>query len=101
MHDLKDRFYEELEHVLDKFPKYHMKFLLGNFIAKEGRENIFKPITGNENLHEIGNDNGIKVVKFATSKNLIVNGVMFSHRNIHTFIRHLLIVRLTVKLAIF
>jgi hypothetical protein len=23
--DMKDRFYEELEHVFDKFPKYHMK----------------------------------------------------------------------------
>jgi hypothetical protein len=23
--DIKDRFYEELEHVFDKFPKYHMK----------------------------------------------------------------------------
>jgi hypothetical protein len=23
--DIKDRFYEQLEHVFDKFPKYHMK----------------------------------------------------------------------------
>jgi hypothetical protein len=23
--DIKDRFYEELEHVFDKYPKYHMK----------------------------------------------------------------------------
>jgi exonuclease III len=26
--DMKDRFYEELEHVFDKFPKHHMKILL-------------------------------------------------------------------------
>jgi hypothetical protein len=25
---MKERFYEELEHVFDKFPKYHMKILL-------------------------------------------------------------------------
>jgi hypothetical protein len=25
--DVKDRFYEELELVFDKFPKYHMKIL--------------------------------------------------------------------------
>jgi hypothetical protein len=25
--DIKDRFYEELEQVFDKFPKYHMKIL--------------------------------------------------------------------------
>jgi hypothetical protein len=33
-------FYEELEHVLDQFPKYHMKILEGDFNAKEGREDI-------------------------------------------------------------
>jgi hypothetical protein len=26
--DMKDRLYEELEHVYDKFHKYHMKILL-------------------------------------------------------------------------
>jgi hypothetical protein len=40
--DIKNRFYEELEHVFDKFPKYHMKILLGDFNAKIGRENIFR-----------------------------------------------------------
>jgi hypothetical protein len=29
-------FYEELEGMFDKFPKYHMKTLLGDFINKEG-----------------------------------------------------------------
>jgi exonuclease III len=32
--DMKDRFYEELEYVFNKFPKYHMKVLLGDFNAK-------------------------------------------------------------------
>jgi hypothetical protein len=45
---LKDRFSEELEQVFNKFPKYHMKILLGNFHAKVGREDIFKPTIGNE-----------------------------------------------------
>jgi hypothetical protein len=35
---VKDRFYEELEHVFDKYPKYHMKILLGDINAKIGRE---------------------------------------------------------------
>jgi hypothetical protein len=34
-----------------------MKILLGDFNAKVGMEEIFKPAIGNENLHEIGNDN--------------------------------------------
>jgi hypothetical protein len=39
--DSKDSFYGELEHVLDNFPKYHIKILVGDFNAKLGRENIF------------------------------------------------------------
>jgi hypothetical protein len=45
-----------------------MKILLGDFNAKLGREDIFKPTTRNGNLHEISNDNGVKVVTFATCK---------------------------------
>jgi len=32
----------------DNFPKHHKKILLGDFNAKVGRENIFKPTIGNE-----------------------------------------------------
>jgi len=64
--DSKDSFYEELRQVFDNFPKYHMKTLLGDFNAKEGRENIFKPAIGNESLHQDSNDNGVRIVNFAT-----------------------------------
>jgi hypothetical protein len=60
-----------------------MKILLGDSNAKVGREDTFKPTTGNESLHEISNDN--RVVNFATSKNLIVKSTMFSHHNIHKY----------------
>ena len=76
--------YEELEQVFDNFPKYHMKILLGDFNAKVGRENIFKPTIGNESLNQ-DNDNGVRIVNFATSKNLVVKSTMFSHRNIHKY----------------
>jgi hypothetical protein len=56
--NIKDRFYVELGHVFDKFPKHHtMKILLGDFKTKVDRENIFKPTIVNESLHEISNDN--------------------------------------------
>ncbi|PNF14989.1 hypothetical protein B7P43_G01541 [Cryptotermes secundus] len=83
--DIKDRFYEELEHVFDKFPKNPTKILLGDFNVEVGREDIFKPTIGNESLHEISNDNCVRVVNFATSKNLTVKSTMFPHRNIHKF----------------
>jgi hypothetical protein len=83
--DLKDRFYVELESVLYKFPKYRMDIILVDFNTKVGNEVIFKPTNGNESLHEISNDNGVRVVNFATTKNLIVKSMMFPYRNIHKF----------------
>jgi hypothetical protein len=64
--NVKDSFSEELGHIFDQFPRYDMKILLGDLNAKVGRENIFKPRIGNENLHEISNDSGVRVVNFAT-----------------------------------
>ena len=52
-----------------------MKILLGDFNARVGRENIFKPTIGNESLHQDSNDNGVGIVNFATSKNLVVKNV--------------------------
>jgi exonuclease III len=66
--DVKGSFYEELESVFDKLPKYHRKILLGDFNAKVGREDIIKRTIQNESLHEISNDNGVRLVNFATSK---------------------------------
>ena len=43
-----------------------MKMILGDFNAKVGRENIFKPTIGNDSLHEVSNDNGVRVVNFVT-----------------------------------
>jgi hypothetical protein len=82
---VKDNFYEELEHVFDKFPKYHMKILLRDGNAKVSKEDIFKPIIGNESLHEISNDNGVRVVNFSTSKNIIVKSMVFPHCSIHKY----------------
>jgi hypothetical protein len=82
--ELKDRFDEELEQVFDHFSKYHMKILLGDINAKAGRENIFKPTTGKESIHQDSNDKGVRLVKFAILKNLVVKSTMFPHRNVHT-----------------
>jgi hypothetical protein len=66
--DVKDSFYNKLECVFDKFRKYHMQILLRDFNV--GKEDIFQLTYGNESLHEISNDNGVRLVNFATSKNL-------------------------------
>jgi endonuclease/exonuclease/phosphatase family metal-dependent hydrolase len=63
-----------------------MEILLGDFNAKcVWRENNFEPTIGNESLHQDCNDNGVRIVNFATSKILVVNSMMFLHRNIHKY----------------
>ena len=52
--------------MFDHFPKYHMKMLLRDFNAKS-------------------NDNRVRLVNFATSKNPVVKSTMFRHWNIHKY----------------
>jgi hypothetical protein len=66
--DVKDSFYEELERVFEKFPIYDMKILLEDFNVKVDREDIFKTTIGNESLHGISNDYGVRAVNFSISK---------------------------------
>jgi hypothetical protein len=58
-----------------------MQILLGDFKAKVGREDVFKPTIVNESLHEISTDNGVtnRSVTSATSKNLRVKDVPKTH----------------------
>jgi hypothetical protein len=60
-----------------------MIILLGDFNAKVGREDTFKPTLRNQSLHEINTDNGFKAVNFATSKNLIVKSTTFPYHHIY------------------
>jgi hypothetical protein len=75
-----------------------MKILLGDANAKVGRENILKPTIGNDSLHHFSNDNGVTIVNFTASKNLVVKSSctgtfintpgplpMFLHWDIHKY----------------
>jgi hypothetical protein len=83
--DVKDSFYAEQGRVFNHSPRHDMNILVGDFNAKVGRECISKPTIGNESPHKISNDNGVKEVNFATSKNLIVKRTMFPHCDIHKY----------------
>jgi len=62
-----------------------MKILLGDFNAKLGREDIFKPTIWNESLHHDINDKGVGIVNFSTLKNLAVKRTIFPHRHFHKY----------------
>jgi hypothetical protein len=46
-----------------------MKFFLGDSSSNVRKEDNYKPTIGNESLHEISSDNGVRDVDFSTSKN--------------------------------
>jgi hypothetical protein len=59
--------------------------LLDDFNVRVGREDIFKLTIRNKSSHEISNDNGVRVVTFVTSKNLVVKSTIFPQRNIRKY----------------
>ena len=50
-----------------------------------GGEDIFKLTIGIESLHQDTNDDGVRVVNFATSKNVVAKSMMFLHQNINKY----------------
>ena len=62
-----------------------MKILVEDSNAQMGREGIFRPKIGNENVHQDNNADGVRKVNFDTLKSLVVTSTMFLHRNIHVY----------------
>jgi hypothetical protein len=81
--DGKEKFCRKLGRVFDHFPRKNMKNVLGHFNAKVDREDIFEPKIGNDSLHEISNDSGVREVNFVNSKHLVVKSTVFPRRRIH------------------
>jgi len=46
-----------------------------------GGEDIFKLTVWYESLHLPSNDNGVRIVNFATLENMVVKCTLFPHRN--------------------
>ena len=66
-------------------------------MQKWGGENIFKPTVVNESLHQDSNDNGIRIVNIAASKNL-VESTVFQHQTFISTPGPLLMGRFTTRL---
>jgi len=63
---------EKLKQLVDHFPTYHFKIILGDFNAKVGRRNNSKSTIWNESLHQDSKDKVVRIVNFTTSKNVVV-----------------------------
>jgi hypothetical protein len=79
----KDNFYVDLERIYMKAPKLDIKFVMGDFNAKMGKEPGLAPNVGKHNLHEETNNNRWRMTDFAITKNMAISSTLFQHKIIH------------------
>ena len=79
----KERFYSDLEREHYNCPKHDIKIVIGDFNAQVGREATYQPVIGKYSLHRETNENGLKLINFATATNMKVCSSFFMHKNIH------------------
>jgi hypothetical protein len=72
-----------LEKEYKKCPKHDIKILLGDFNAKIGQEENLKPVTGMNSLHKVSNDNGMRLISYVASMDMVVRSTLFPHKNIY------------------
>ncbi|CAI2729894.1 unnamed protein product [Schistosoma spindalis] len=82
-HDIKDRFYERLQSVIEKFPRKDLTILMGDLNAKFGTDNTgYEDIMG---LHGLGerNENGERFENLCAFNKLAIGGTIFPHKRMH------------------
>jgi hypothetical protein len=84
--DEKDNFYEDRYQIYEECPIRDVKIIIGDLNAKIGQEEIYRSVIGKYSLHTLSNDNGIRVINFACSKNMVAASTLFNHKHIHEMI---------------
>lgn len=81
----KDAFYELLENTLGKIPKHDVKIILGDMNAQIGKEDTdsFRNNVGIHSAHDVTNNNGMRLIDFASSRNMVISSTCFPHKRIH------------------
>ena len=83
--DDKDEFYAQLEREYDRCPNHDIKIVIGDFNAQVGQEVEFRPVIGRFSAHQQTNENGLRLIDFATSKNMAIKSTFFQHRLLHRY----------------
>ncbi|XP_058447671.1 craniofacial development protein 2-like [Malaya genurostris] len=83
--DDKDEFYAQLEREYDRCPRHDIKIVIGDFNAQVGQEVEFRPVVGRFSAHQQTNENGLRLIDFATSKNMAIKSTFFQHRLLHRY----------------
>jgi hypothetical protein len=51
--------------------------------AQVGKEEMYRPTIGKYSLYENTNDNGYRLIQFATINNMVIGSTILQHKNIH------------------
>jgi len=79
----KESFYENLEDVYNRIPRYDMVIIIGDFNTKIGKQDYQQQVVGKYTIHDTSNENGNMLTQFATRNRLIIKSTMFPHKYIH------------------
>lgn len=85
--EVKSNFYEDLENAFDSLPGNTVKIIVGGLNAQIGRESSYRFIIGQESIHVTSNDNGVRVINFAVSKDLVVSSTFFPIKDIYLYLQ--------------
>lgn len=73
----KEAFYDNLKDFFNIIPSYDTRIAVGDFNAKVGKESVFEPTIGKHSLHDESSDNGIRLINFAASQNMVICSSLF------------------------
>ncbi|XP_035903126.1 uncharacterized protein LOC118507930 [Anopheles stephensi] len=77
--DEKELFFTQLEREYDRCPQNDIKIVIGDLNAQVGREEAFKPTIGRFSVHQLTNDNGLRLINSASSKHMSIRSTFFQN----------------------
>ncbi|XP_055589674.1 uncharacterized protein LOC129741885 [Uranotaenia lowii] len=77
----KDKFYAQLDLEYDRCPKPDIKIVIGDFNAQVCQEKEFKLTIRRFSTHQLTNENGLRLIDFATSKRKAIDNVFIDTRH--------------------
>ncbi|XP_041781999.1 uncharacterized protein LOC121598784 [Anopheles merus] len=84
-YDEKEAFYTQLEREYDRCPKHDVKVVIGDLNAQVGQEEAYKPTIGSFSVHQLTNDNSLRLINYASSKHIGIRSTFSQHAHRHSY----------------